>query len=61
MSVGISGDAGKYMAIADIDLYEGSVNSVAINKPLSSDEQIIATVTQGTATQGSFFVTVEHG
>ncbi len=61
MSIGISGNAAKYMKIADIDLYVGSPNSQAINLPLSSDEQIIATVTQGTATQGSFFVTVEHG
>lgn len=61
MSIGVSGDAAKYMAIADIDLYEGSPNSQTVNLPLSSDEQIVATVTQGTATQGSFFVTVEHG
>lgn len=61
MSIGISGDSAKYMAVADIDLYEGSPNYQIINLPLSANEQVIATVTQGSATQGSFFVTVEHG
>lgn len=61
MSIGVAGDAAKYMAVADIDLYEGSPNYQIINLPVASNEQIIATVTQGSATQGSFFVTVEHG
>ncbi len=61
MSIGVSGDAVKYMAVADIDLYEGSPNYQIINLPLASNEQIIATVSQGSATQGSFYVTVEHG
>lgn len=61
MTIGVSGNAAKYMAAVDIDLYEGSPNSQTINLPLSSDEQIIATVNQGSATQGSFFVTVDHG
>lgn len=61
MSIGIAGDASKYMDVADINLYDGSPNYQIINKPVASNEQIIATVTQGSATQGSFHITVEHG
>ena len=60
MSIGISGDASKYVAVADINLYEGSVQVTQLNHLLSSSEQIVATVTQGTSTQGSFYVVVEH-
>lgn len=61
MSIGISGDTSKYAAAADIDLYEGTTQVFHINGELSGTEQIVATVTQGTATQGSFLVTVQHG
>lgn len=61
MTIGVSGDAAKYVAAADIDLYETNVQVFEFADELSSDEQIIATVTQGTATQGTFYVTVEHG
>ena len=61
MSIGISGDTSKYVAAADIDLYEGTTQVFHINGELSGAEQIVATVTQGTATQGSFLVTVQHG
>lgn len=61
MSIGISGQTAKYVAAADIDLYEGTTQVFHINAELSSSEQIVATVTQGTATQGSFLVTVQHG
>lgn len=61
MSIGISGDASKYVAVADIDLYESTVQVVHLAHTLSSDEQLIATVTQGTATEGTFTVVVEHG
>ncbi len=60
MTIGVSGDAAKYVAATDIDLYESTVQTFEFADELSSDEQIIATVTQGTATQGTFFVTVEH-
>jgi len=60
MTIGVSGDAAKYVAAADIDLYESTVQVFEFADELSSDEQIIATVTQGTATQGTFYVTVEH-
>lgn len=60
MTIGVSGDAAKYVAAADIDLYESTVQVFEFADALSSDEQIIATVTQGTATQGTFYVTVEH-
>ncbi|CAH9015155.1 coil containing protein [Vibrio phage 489E54-1] len=61
MSIGVSGQTAKYVASADIDLYEGTTQVFHINAELSSSEQIVATVTQGTATQGSFLVTVQHG
>lgn len=61
MSIGISGSASKYVAVADIDLYEATVQVVNLAHTLASDEQIIATVTQGTATAGTFTVLVEHG
>ncbi|MCP4991357.1 MAG: hypothetical protein GY928_36480 [Colwellia sp.] len=61
MSIGISGSTSKYVASADIDLYEATTQVFHINAELSSSEQIVATVTQGTATQGSFLVTVQHG
>lgn len=61
MSIGISGSASKYVAVADIDLYESTVQVVHLAHTLSSDEQLIATVTQGTATSGTFTVLVEHG
>ena len=61
MSIGVSGQTAKYVAAADIDLYEGTTQVFHINAELSSSEQIVATVTQGTATQGSFLVTVQHG
>lgn len=61
MSIGISGSASKYVAVADIDLYESTVQVVNFADTLSSDEQIVATVTQGTATAGTFTVVVEHG
>ncbi|MCP4259887.1 MAG: hypothetical protein GY774_20600 [Planctomycetes bacterium] len=61
MSIGISGSASKYVAVADIDLYESTVQVVHLAHTLSSDEQLIATVTQGTATAGTFTVVVEHG
>lgn len=61
MSIGVSGDTSKYVAAADIDLYEATTQVFHINAELGSAEQIVATVTQGTATQGSFLVTVQHG
>ncbi len=61
MSIGISGSASKYVAVADIDLYEDTVQVVDLCHPLSSDEQIIATVTQGTATAGNVTVVIDHG
>ena len=61
MSIGVSGQTAKYVASADIDLYEGTTQVFHVNAELSSSEQIVATVTQGTATQGSFLVTVQHG
>ncbi|AUR89485.1 hypothetical protein NVP1123O_56 [Vibrio phage 1.123.O._10N.286.48.F3] len=61
MSIGISGDASKYVSVADIDLYESTVQVIQLAHTLGSDEQLIATVTQGTATQGTFTVVVEHG
>ena len=61
MSIGVSGDTAKYVAAADIDLYEGTTQVFHVNAELSSAEQIVATVSQGTATQGSFLVTVQHG
>ncbi|AUR83805.1 hypothetical protein NVP1042O_17 [Vibrio phage 1.042.O._10N.286.45.B8] len=61
MSIGVSGDASKYVASADIDLEEATTQVFHVNAELSSSEQIVATVTQGTATQGSFLVTVQHG
>lgn len=60
MSIGVSGDAAKYVPIADIDLYENSVQSFEFLHTLTSNEQVVATVTQGTATQGTFRVIVEH-
>ena len=60
MTIGVSGDTDKYAAASAIDLYDSGVSIVNVNKPLSADEQIIATVTQGTATQGTFQVTVLH-
>lgn len=61
MTVGVSGNAAKYVSAADIDLYEGTTQYIPLNDVLSSDEQIIVTVSQGSATQGTFFVSVEHG
>ncbi|AUR81895.1 hypothetical protein NVP1016O_15 [Vibrio phage 1.016.O._10N.286.46.A11] len=61
MSIGVSGDTSKYVAAEDIDLYEGTTQVFHINAELSSSEQIIATVSQGTSPQGSFLVTVQHG
>lgn len=61
MSIGISGTASKYVAVGDIDLYESTVQVINLCHTLSSDEQLIATVTQGTATAGAFTVVVEHG
>jgi hypothetical protein len=60
MTIGVSGDTDKYAASSAIDLYDAGVSIINVNKPLSADEQIIATVTQGTATQGTFQVTVLH-
>ena len=61
MTIGIAGDTDKYATASAIDLYDAGVSVINVNLPLSSDEQIIATVTQGTATQGTFQVTVLHG
>ncbi|AUR90463.1 hypothetical protein NVP1144O_15 [Vibrio phage 1.144.O._10N.286.45.B3] len=61
MSIGVSGDTSKYVAAADVDLEEATTQVFHVNAELSSSEQIVATVTQGTATQGSFLVTVQHG
>ena len=61
MSIGVSGDTSKYVAAADIDLEEATTQVFHINAELSSAEQIVATVTAGTASQGSFLVTVQHG
>ena len=61
MSIGVSGDTSKYVAAADIDLEEATTQVFHVNAELSGSEQIVATVTQGTATQGSFLVTVQHG
>ena len=61
MSIGVSGNTAKYVAAADVDLEEGTTQVFHINAQLSSSEQIVATVSQGTATQGSFLVTVQHG
>jgi hypothetical protein len=61
MSIGISGDTSKYVAAADIDLYEATTQVFHVNAELGSSEQIVATVTAGTASQGSFLVTVQHG
>ena len=60
MSIGVSGDTSKYVAAADIDLYEATTQVFHINAELSSSEQLVVTVTQGTATQGSFLVTAQH-
>ena len=60
MTIGVSGDTDKYAAASAIDLYDAGVSIINVNKPLAADEQIIATVTQGTATQGTFQVTVLH-
>lgn len=61
MSIGVSGDTSKYVAAADIDLYEATTQVFHVNAELSSSEQLVVTVTQGTATQGSFLVTAQHG
>lgn len=61
MSIGVAGDTSKYVAAADIDLYEATTQVFHINAELSSAEQVIATVSQGTSTQGTFLVTVAHG
>ncbi len=61
MTIGVSGDVAKYVSADDINLELGQPHSFPINKELSSDEQLIVTVTQGTATQGTFLVTAEHG
>ena len=60
MTIGIAGDTAKYVAAVDIDLYDSQNQPFFINRILGSNEQLIATVTQGTATQGTFLVTVEH-
>lgn len=61
MSIGVSGQTSKYVEAADIDLYEGTTQVFHVNAELASSEQLVATVTQGTATQGSFSVTIQHG
>lgn len=59
MTIGVSGDPDKYCGV--IDLYESTVQVVELCHTLTSDEQIVAFVTAGTASEGTFTVAIEHG
>lgn len=58
IEVGVSGNTGKYMNIAN--LYNNNLQHKFHADKLTSDTQVIVTFTKGDATAGSCYILVEH-